>query len=78
MKAIERSIVDNGSCERAQHAELIDLEATTLMERNEEFMLVKEVNAQKQLEGRSAGAGQPWDGQGRPGSGFREEGHREG
>ena len=50
IKAIERSIVDQGNWERAQYLELIEPEGATLLEHGERAMISKEAAFERRME----------------------------
>ena len=60
VKALERNMVDN-HWDRAQWAELLPPEGTTLMDREEDQMLAQEESLQNRLRGKGGGYGwQDW------------------
>ena len=50
MKAIEKSILDGGSWEKAQHLELVPSLAPTMVNRDEDYMMSKEVELHRKIE----------------------------
>lgn len=52
-KAIERCMIDQGSWDKAKFLELIEPEERSILSRDEEFMLNKELQAEQKLQGRS-------------------------
>ena len=62
LKAVERSMVDNGDWSKAQHIQLLESDHATLMDDGEEFMVAKEEERRKKY----SGGGSSWKAEGRP------------